>query len=129
METESETESESQKQETETETKTETETETERETETETEVEEETEEESESEIETETDPAPTPTGPDLSMTYEGYLALSDEAKYAFYQTFLPDVQAFFDWYNAAKAAYDAEQERNEIGEGGNVDIGDILGGK
>ena len=33
---------------------------------------------------------------------------------------------FFAWYNAAKAEYEASQERIEIGAGGTIDLGELI---
>ena len=63
------------------------------------------------------------------LTYEEYSALTPEEKYEYLNSFAT-VQDFLDWYNAAKAKYDEEQNKDdiEIGEGGSVDIGKDFGG-
>jgi hypothetical protein len=38
------------------------------------------------------------------------------------QSFDPQTE-FFAWYNAAKQKYDEEHNGDEIGEGGNIDLG------
>lgn len=46
---------------------------------------------------------------DSTVTFEEYNAMTEEEQYAFYSSF-SDPQDFFDWYNAAKEAYLANQE-------------------
>lgn len=64
--------------------------------------------------------------PDTSMTYAEYIALSAEEQQAHFESFA-SVDDFFAWYNAAKKEYDDEQSRVEVS--GDIDIGDIIGGK
>lgn len=61
-------------------------------------------------------------GPDMDMTYEEYEAMSSEEKMLFYYSFA-DADSFFEWYNAAKAAYESENGSIIIGEDGTVDLG------
>lgn len=70
-----------------------------------------------------TEPAPAVT----NMTYERYCSLSGEEQMAYMQTF-DSLADFFDWYNAAKEAYEKENPGIEIGDG-NIDLGEIAGGK
>ena len=60
------------------------------------------------------------------MTYEKYSAMSGADQQAYFNTF-KDPMAFFEWYNAAKAEYEASQDRIEIGAGGTIDLGDLIG--
>lgn len=46
-------------------------------------------------------------GPDTSMTYEEFEALSSTEKRLFQESF-KDIDAFFDWYEAVKAEYEKE---------------------
>ena len=62
------------------------------------------------------------------LTYEAYMAMSAEQQQAYFESFA-DVQSFFAWYNAAKAEYEKENSSIEIGGNGNIDIGDIIGGR
>lgn len=62
------------------------------------------------------------TGFDSTLTYEEYEAMTNEEKLLYYYSFA-DADAFFEWYNAAKAAYDAENESIIIGADGTVDLG------
>lgn len=64
--------------------------------------------------------------PDTSMTYAEYIELSAEEQQAHFESFA-SVDDFFAWYNAAKKEYDDEQSRVEVS--GDIDIGDIIGGK
>lgn len=58
--------------------------------------------------------------------YEKYNAMSGEEQEAFIDSF-ESIQAFMDWYNAAKAEYDALHPGIDIGDG-NIDAGDLIGG-
>lgn len=72
-----------------------------------------------------TTPTPDPAGPELDAdgywTYEYYRSRTGNEQYAYMQTF-PSVRAFNDWYNAAKAAYDAAQPRETIGSDGVIEL-------
>lgn len=67
-----------------------------------------------------------PTGPSKILTYEEYMAMTTKERQAYYEEFA-SAKDFNAWYREAKAVYDAEQEKNEIENGDNVDIGDVLG--
>lgn len=58
--------------------------------------------------------------------YEWYHALSGEEQEAYMESF-ESTAAFFKWYNAAKAEYEAQHPSIEIGDGV-IDFGDLLGG-
>ena len=45
-----------------------------------------------------------------------------------YMMSFSSIEAFFEWFNAAKAKYDAEHPSIEIGGDGSIDLGDIIGG-
>lgn len=77
-----------------------------------------------------TTPAPTTppsdtAGPELDAdghwTYEYYVSRTGDEQYAYMQTF-PSLRAFNDWYNAAKAAYDAAQPKETIGADGVIEL-------
>ena len=73
-----------------------------------------------------TEPAvPAPTIPETKQ-YEWYQAMTGEQQVAFAKTF-DSLADFFDWYNAAKEAYEKENPGVEIGDG-NIDLGEIAGG-
>ena len=58
------------------------------------------------------------------MTYEKYISMSPEDQQAYFESYSsPD--AFFKWFNAAKAEYDKNNDAIEV-EGGNIDIGDYM---
>lgn len=61
-----------------------------------------------------------------STDYETYNAMSGEQQKAFMETF-ESVEAFFDWYNAAKEEYDAQHPDVEIGDDA-IDFGEIING-
>lgn len=61
------------------------------------------------------------------MTYEEYMARPPEAQQEFFESFA-SVEAYFDWFNAAKAAYEANRDCIEIDGSGSIDIGEIIGG-
>lgn len=71
--------------------------------------------------------APQPEKRPEDYTYEEYLAMTGEEQQAFFNSFASP-EAFFAWMTAAKAAYDAAQEKIEIGDGGTIDLGDLVGG-
>ena len=70
---------------------------------------------------------PTQSGNSGSVTYEEYMAMSPAGQQAFFESF-GSYQDFIAWYMAAEAAYKENQDRNEVGGDGNIDIGDIIGG-
>ena len=59
-------------------------------------------------------------------TYEEYLNMSGQEQQAWFESF-EDPEAFFAWYDQGKAAYDAAQDKVEIGEDGTVDMSEIAG--
>jgi len=65
----------------------------------------------------------TPSGK-TEYTWEEYQALTPAAQQAYFESFA-DPGAFFVWYDAAKAAYDAAHPSIEIGPGGSIDLGDL----
>ena len=62
---------------------------------------------------------------DGKMTYEKYIGLNGFEQQAFMETF-DSIPAFFEWYNTAKAEYEANREIIEIGGDGTIDLGDII---
>lgn len=73
-----------------------------------------------------TDPSePEATEDDGEMTYEKYMSLSAAEQYAFMNSF-ESIDAFFEWFNAAKAAYEASRNEIEIGDG-SFDLGELGG--
>ena len=60
-------------------------------------------------------------GPDISMTYEEFEALTPAEQRAFQESF-SDIELFFDWYDAAKAKYEEENPPIEIGGGTSVTL-------
>ena len=69
----------------------------------------------------------TPFIPD-PITYEEYEAMTPEERSNYYDAF-ENYEDFFAWYNAAKEKYDEDHKLPEIGEDGEIDIGDIIGGQ
>lgn len=68
------------------------------------------------------------TGKDKwAVTYEEYLAMTGAEQTAFYNSF-DSQNDFFKWYNAAKKAYDSNENNIIIGGDNSVDLGDILNG-
>lgn len=68
-----------------------------------------------------------PTPPASGTTeFEWYNALSGDEQMAFMESF-ESVPAFFDWYNAAKAEYDALHPEIEVGDDV-IDLGDQVDG-
>lgn len=59
------------------------------------------------------------------MTYEKFQAMSPSEQQAFVNSF-PSLDAFFEWYNAAKAKYEAEHPPIDVGDG-SFDMNDIAG--
>ena len=60
-------------------------------------------------------------------SYEEYHAMTPEAQQKFFNKF-ESVEAFFVWYNAAKAKYEKDNAAIEIGSGGQIDLGEVIGG-
>ena len=58
-------------------------------------------------------------------TYEEYHAMTPEAQQQFFAKF-ESVEAFFVWYNAAKAQHEKDNAAIEIGDG-EIDLGEVLG--
>ena len=58
-----------------------------------------------------------------NMTYEEYNALSAEEQEKYFNSF-KTVEDFFAWYNKAKEEYEASQDYIEVGEDGNLNIGE-----
>ena len=67
------------------------------------------------------------SGDDGKMTYEKYNAMSGEDQQKYFSSYANPMD-FFNWYNEAKAEYEASQNRIEIGEGGSIDLGDLING-
>ena len=63
----------------------------------------------------------------LAAEYEAYIALSPEEQQAYFLSF-SSYEDFFEWFHTVKDAYEALQDRIEIGGDGNVDIGDLIEG-
>ena len=57
------------------------------------------------------------------LSYEEYRDLSGREQQEYYNTF-SDVEAFFAWYNAAKAEYEAAHPGIDAGDG-NIDLGEL----
>jgi hypothetical protein len=62
----------------------------------------------------------------LDTTYEEFLAMTDEEKEAFKNSF-SKLKAYTHWHYAAKEAYDAKQEVIIIGPDQSIDIGELTG--
>lgn len=71
---------------------------------------------------------PSGTKDPSQVTYADYEAMSGDEQKAFFDTFA-DPGKFFDWYNAAKEAYDATKNEIIIGGDETIDLGDLIGGK
>lgn len=70
----------------------------------------------------------TTDAPSHEYTYEDYMAMSPSERQAFVESF-GSIDAFWEWYDAAYADYEARQETIEVGgDGGGIDIGDLVGG-
>ena len=68
-----------------------------------------------------------PTKPVEEMTeYEKYMNMSGEEQMAYYNTF-ESVDAFMEWFNAAKAEHDEKNAGIDIGDG-IIDAEDLIGG-
>ena len=76
--------------------------------------------------ETEAPTEPEATEDDGEMTYEKFMAMNATEQQAFINSF-PTIEAFFEWFNAAKEAYEASRNEVEIGDG-SFDIGDLING-
>ena len=76
--------------------------------------------------ETEAPTEPEATEDDGEMTYEKFMAMDAAGQQAFINSF-PSMDAFFEWFNAAKEAYEASRNEVEIGDG-SFDIGDLING-
>ncbi len=63
--------------------------------------------------------------PNTNLTYAEYMAMTPAEQEAYYESY-ENVMDFIAWHNAAKAKYDAEKDSIQI-EGGNIDIGEIMG--
>ena len=74
-----------------------------------------------------TQPPTTPTvAPESSkMDYDKYMSMSAQEQSDYMNSF-ESVDAFFDWYNAAKAEHDAQNNDIEIGNG-SFDLGELEG--
>ena len=59
------------------------------------------------------------------MTYEKYVHLDGTAQQTFFNTYKNPAD-FFAWYNAAKAEYEANDNRIEIGADGTIDLEQLL---
>lgn len=72
-----------------------------------------------------TTPAPGPAEPELDenghWTYEYYISRTGDEQYAYMETF-PSLRDFNNWYNAAKAAYNATYPRETIGPDGVIEL-------
>ena len=72
-------------------------------------------------------PTEKPTDTVINMTqYEWYHSLTGEQQMAYMESF-DNMDAFFDWYNAAKEEHEREKPGIDIGDG-NIDLGEIIGG-
>lgn len=76
-------------------------------------------------------PKPTqPTSPPKEevklLDYETFQAMSGAEQRAYQESF-EDLDAFFEWYNAAKETYEKENPSIEIGAGDVIDMGDLTG--
>ena len=70
-----------------------------------------------------TEPSGAPTQDDPSpMSYAAYSAMSAEEQYAFMLSF-ENPEAFLNWFNAAKAAYDASNPVHVLQPGDVIDLG------
>lgn len=62
-----------------------------------------------------------------NITFEEYLAMTPQEQVDFFNSFA-DPFDYVAWYDAAKAEYDAQQNKIEIGEDGTIDIEEIING-
>ena len=65
-----------------------------------------------------------PEVPKGAITYEEYEAMSGAEQEAYFAQF-SDPMDFFVWLDEAKAAYDAKHPSIDIGDDGNIDLGDL----
>ena len=73
------------------------------------------------------EPTEKPVDTVVNMTqYEWYHALTGDQQMAYMGSF-ESMQAFFDWYNAAKEEHEREKPGIEIGSG-DINMGEIIGG-
>ena len=63
-----------------------------------------------------------PTMSSAAKEYADYCAMSSEKQYAYYKSF-KSADAFMNWYNAAKAAYEKENPAVELNPGDVIDLG------
>ena len=85
--------------------------------------------ETESPKPTEAPEKPKPTEPPKApgkMSYEQYQDMSAGDQRAYMDSF-SSIEAFFDWYNAAKEKYEAEHPAIEVGDEP-IDLGQVVGG-
>ena len=75
--------------------------------------------------EKETDPT-TPTESERITEYEWYLNLSPQKQQEYFESF-DNPDAFFAWFNNAKAEYEASREYIDINGNPNIDLGEIVG--
>lgn len=62
------------------------------------------------------------TEDDGVLSYEEYMAMSADEQYEYYMSF-ETPEAFFEWYNAAKAEYDAKADETKVEYDGTLNIG------
>ena len=72
-----------------------------------------------------TQPSSAPKDPE-KMDYQTFQSLTGAEQRAFQESF-ESLDAFFEWYNAAKEAYDKENPSIEIGDSGVVDMTTLPG--
>jgi hypothetical protein len=60
---------------------------------------------------------------DDTLTYEEYWAMSGKEQAEYYNSF-DSAEDFFEWYNAAKAKYDADHPDIDVGDG-ELDLGEL----
>ena len=75
-----------------------------------------------------TQPSTPPTDETKPMDYLTFQAMSGAEQRAYQESF-ESLDAFFEWYNTVKEAYEKENPPIEIGGDGAVDWEDIIGGK
>jgi len=67
-----------------------------------------------------------PAGP-ARISYEEYWAMSGTEQQAYFESF-PNVEDFFNWYNEAKAAYEASHPEAGEGDRPDINVGPLLPG-
>lgn len=72
----------------------------------------------------ETEPPASDKDP-ASYTYEEFLAMEPDKQQAHFEQF-STIEAYFSWYNSAKAKYEANDDSIIIDGSGNIDIGDLM---